>query len=81
MSRSKVSLDAKVALTYHPALYTLARRMLTFVLTIVLLQPLPQDPPPHAKCKDKFLVQSAFISPDEEMRTLAEMVCSSLRRG
>ncbi|ORY31962.1 PapD-like protein [Naematelia encephala] len=39
----------------------------------VLLQPLPADPPPHAKCKDKFLVQSAFISPDEEMRTLAEM--------
>jgi len=40
----------------------------------VLLQPLTTEPPPHAKCKDKFLVQSAFITPDEEMRTLAEMV-------
>jgi hypothetical protein len=40
----------------------------------VLLQPLGTEPPPHAKCKDKFLVQSAFITPDEEMRTLSEMV-------
>jgi hypothetical protein len=40
----------------------------------VLLQPLATEPPPHAKCKDKFLVQSAFITPDEEMRTLSEMV-------
>ncbi|KAI9636041.1 PapD-like protein [Dioszegia hungarica] len=39
----------------------------------VLLQPLAVDPPPHAKCKDKFLVQSAFITPDEEMHTLSEM--------
>ncbi|WVR03301.1 hypothetical protein IAU60_000292 [Kwoniella sp. DSM 27419] len=39
----------------------------------VLLQPLQQEPPPHAKCKDKFLVQSAYISPDEEMHTLGEM--------
>ncbi|GFZ43751.1 VAMP-associated protein [Saitozyma sp. JCM 24511] len=39
----------------------------------VLLQPLAVEPPPHAKCKDKFLVQSAFITPDEEMRTLTEM--------
>ena len=43
-------------------------------IIIVLLQPLTTEPPPHAKCKDKFLVQSAFITPDEEMRTLAEMV-------
>jgi hypothetical protein len=35
---------------------------------------LATEPPPHAKCKDKFLVQSAFITPDEEMRTLSEMV-------
>nr|XP_018266451.1 MSP domain-containing protein [Kwoniella dejecticola CBS 10117]OBR88609.1 MSP domain-containing protein [Kwoniella dejecticola CBS 10117] len=39
----------------------------------VLLQPLAQEPPPHAKCKDKFLVQSAYITPDEEMHTLGEM--------
>ncbi|EIW67846.1 hypothetical protein TREMEDRAFT_44861 [Tremella mesenterica DSM 1558] len=39
----------------------------------VLLQPLPVEPPPHAKCKDKFLVQSAYIAPDSEMHSLAEM--------
>ncbi|KAL1409623.1 phosphatidylinositol-binding protein scs2 [Vanrija albida] len=39
----------------------------------IVLQPLPADPPPHAKCKDKFLVQSAFISPDEEMHSLPEL--------
>jgi hypothetical protein len=43
-------------------------------MDVVLLQPLGVEPPPHAKCKDKFLVQSAFIKPDEEMRTLSEMV-------
>ncbi|TXT06031.1 hypothetical protein VHUM_03504 [Vanrija humicola] len=39
----------------------------------IVLQPLPADPPPHAKCKDKFLVQSAFISPDEELHSLPEL--------
>ncbi|GMK54234.1 hypothetical protein CspeluHIS016_0108200 [Cutaneotrichosporon spelunceum] len=39
----------------------------------IVLQPLAADPPPHAKCKDKFLVQSAFIPPDEEMHSLPEM--------
>ncbi|WVQ81009.1 hypothetical protein IAT38_003116 [Cryptococcus sp. DSM 104549] len=39
----------------------------------IMLQPLLSEPPPHAKCKDKFLVQSAFITPDEEMHTLGEM--------
>ncbi|OWZ30390.1 MSP domain-containing protein [Cryptococcus neoformans var. grubii Br795] len=39
----------------------------------IMLQPLAQEPPPHAKCKDKFLVQSAFITPDEEMHSLAEL--------
>lgn len=43
----------------------------------VLLQPLEQEPPAHAKCKDKFMVASAYISPDEEMKTLAEMVSTS----
>lgn len=48
--------------------------LLKKILTrIVLLQPLENEPPPHAKCKDKFLVQSAFITPDEEMHTLQEM--------
>lgn len=39
----------------------------------IMLQPLAQEPPPHAKCKDKFLVQSASITPDEEMHSLAEL--------
>ncbi|WWD22278.1 hypothetical protein CI109_106769 [Kwoniella shandongensis] len=39
----------------------------------VLLQPLATEPPPHAKCKDKFLVQSAYISPDEELHSLGEL--------
>ncbi|BEJ04709.1 hypothetical protein CcaverHIS641_0205260 [Cutaneotrichosporon cavernicola] len=39
----------------------------------IVLQALAADPPPHAKCKDKFLVQSAFIPPDEEMHSLPEM--------
>ena len=43
---------------------------------LVLLQPLAQEPPPHAKCKDKFLVQSAFISLGSEMKSLTEMVSS-----
>ena len=47
----------------------------------VLFQPLPSDPPPHARCKDKFLVQSAFITPDEEMRTLAEMVSERVQQA
>lgn len=50
------------------------RRHRGFADDLVLLQPLAAEPPPHAKCKDKFLVQSAFITPDEEMRTLTEMV-------
>ena len=44
----------------------------------VLLQPFGTEPPPHAKCKDKFLVQSAYIGPDEESRTLAEIVSEQI---
>lgn len=44
----------------------------------VLLQALEVEPPAHAKCKDKFLVQSAFIAPDEEMKSLADMVSGHL---
>jgi len=38
----------------------------------VLLQPMKEDPPIGAKCRDKFLVQSAIITPDRETATLAE---------
>jgi hypothetical protein len=33
-----------------------------------------EEPPINAKCKDKFLVQSAFIAPDDEIKSLGEMV-------
>jgi hypothetical protein len=33
-----------------------------------------EDPPAGAKCKDKFLVQSAIISSDKEVLSLAEVV-------
>ncbi|GAA5912021.1 hypothetical protein JCM5296_007323 [Sporobolomyces johnsonii] len=32
----------------------------------VLLQPMKEDPPPGAKCRDKFLVQSVIITPERE---------------
>lgn len=50
-------------------------------ISTVLLQALEVEPPAHAKCKDKFLVQSAFIAPDEEMKSLADMVSRHLRAG
>jgi len=40
----------------------------------VLLQPMRADPPPGAKCKDKFLVQSAIIDASQEHLALAEIV-------
>ncbi|KIO16909.1 hypothetical protein M407DRAFT_246885 [Tulasnella calospora MUT 4182] len=39
----------------------------------VLLQPMKEDPPPGAKCKDKFLIQSTFITPDKEGVSLADI--------
>lgn len=33
------------------------------------------DPPPGAKCKDKFLVQSSLIEASMEHLNLAEIVC------
>lgn len=33
-----------------------------------------EEPPAGTKCKDKFLVQSAIITPDRETKTLAELV-------
>lgn len=39
----------------------------------VLLQPMKEEPAPGTKCKDKFLVQSAVITPDRETKTLAEL--------
>lgn len=43
-------------------------------LLTVLLQPMKEDPPASAKCKDKFLVQSTFITPERENVSLADIV-------
>lgn len=48
---------------------------------LVLLQPMKEEPPINAKCKDKFLVQSAFIAPDDELKSLAEMVRDGFMHG
>ncbi|KAG8880396.1 phosphatidylinositol-binding protein scs2 [Tulasnella sp. 331] len=39
----------------------------------VLLQPMKEDPPASAKCKDKFLVQSTFITPERENVSLVDI--------
>jgi len=39
----------------------------------VLLQPMREDPPPGAKCKDKFLVQSTLITPEKETVSLQDI--------
>jgi len=36
----------------------------------VLLQAMKQDPPPDAKCRDKFLVQSVAVTPDKEFQNI-----------
>lgn len=38
----------------------------------VLLQPFKEEPPTTAKCRDKFLVQSAVITPDKETLPMNE---------
>lgn len=39
----------------------------------VLLQPLKEEPPVNAKCRDKFLVQSAVISADKETLSITDL--------
>lgn len=39
----------------------------------VLLQPMKEEPPSSAKCRDKFLVQSTIITPDYETASLQEI--------
>jgi hypothetical protein len=43
--------------------------------TLVILQGMKEDPPPGAKCKDKFLVQSMDITPDMVNTSFGAMVC------
>jgi hypothetical protein len=49
------------------------------VCAAVLLQPMKEDPEEGAKCKDKFLVQSAAITGELEALGIAEIV--SFRRS
>jgi len=39
----------------------------------VLLQPMKEDPPTGTKCRDKFLVQSAFVPPDAAANSFTEI--------
>lgn len=39
----------------------------------VLLQPMKEEPPSSAKCRDKFLVQSTIITPERETTSLSEI--------
>lgn len=40
----------------------------------VLLQAMKDDPPPDAKCRDKFLVQSVAVTADMEANNTASIV-------
>ncbi|KAJ7675753.1 PapD-like protein [Mycena polygramma] len=40
---------------------------------LVMLQPLKDEPPLNAKCKDKFLIQSTLITPDKEAMPLLDI--------
>ncbi|SJL07605.1 uncharacterized protein ARMOST_10955 [Armillaria ostoyae] len=39
----------------------------------VMLQAMKEDPPLNAKCKDKFLIQSTFITPEKESKALHDI--------
>jgi hypothetical protein len=36
-----------------------------------------EDPPPDAKCRDKFLVQSVLVTADKEFTNVGSLVCTS----
>jgi len=39
----------------------------------VMLQAMKEEPPPNARCKDKFLIQSTVITPEKETMTLQDI--------
>jgi len=43
------------------------------LLPTVLLQPMKEEPPSSAKCRDKFLVQSTIITPERETTSLSDI--------
>jgi hypothetical protein len=46
---------------------------------VVLLQAMKEDPPPDAKCRDKFLVQSVLVTADKEFTNVGSLVGISSR--
>lgn len=40
----------------------------------VLLQAMKEDPPPDARCRDKFLVQTVALSPDSDASNIPAVV-------
>ncbi|KAJ7612419.1 PapD-like protein [Mycena rosella] len=44
---------------------------------LVMLQPLKDEPPLNAKCKDKFLVQTALITPGKEAVPVQDLLAST----
>lgn len=46
---------------------------------VVLLQAMKEEPPPDAKCRDKFLVQSVPVSASDEMKEVSQIVGLMLR--
>ncbi|KAJ7095810.1 PapD-like protein [Mycena belliarum] len=44
---------------------------------LVMLQPLKDEPPLNAKCKDKFLVQTALITPGKEATPVQDLLAST----
>jgi hypothetical protein len=47
---------------------------------VVLLQAMKEDPPPDAKCRDKFLVQSVLVTADKEFTNVQSLVSSRLAK-
>lgn len=50
-----------------------AKYYLIFFPRAVLLQPMKEEPPSSAKCRDKFLVQSTIITPERETTSLSDI--------
>ncbi|KAK5163718.1 phosphatidylinositol-binding protein scs2 [Saxophila tyrrhenica] len=51
-----------------------------FVEVQVLLQAMKEDPPPDAKCRDKFLVQSVAISPSTDTSANVSQIWSNIEQ-
>lgn len=45
-----------------------------YIKPAVLLQAMKEDPPPDAKCRDKFLVQSVLVTADKEFTNVGQLV-------